>query len=202
MIKRTIFSGMALGGLIGLIIGLSIAEVTGIILGALTSLLAAFFGLRPDKEGETGDKWIIGWFSLGCVLTITGGIMLRTHNFLAPPVGQDIEIYREIGFTNAEIKEVILAREFGLITSDRFTYNEQAAARASKKSTLLMAGEDDLPLCLEITEATSVEDMLDAYNASGGTWSRTAADLKRALPDTSALKTRLLELKTTVCAGE
>ena len=51
--KRDLISGFALGLLVGLLIGLSIAQVTGVILGALTSLLAAFFGLRPDKEGET-----------------------------------------------------------------------------------------------------------------------------------------------------
>jgi len=58
--KRDLISGFALGLLVGLLIGLSIAQVTGIILGALTSLLAAFFGLRPDKEGETGNKVVIG----------------------------------------------------------------------------------------------------------------------------------------------
>ena len=55
--KRDLISGFALGLLVGLLIGLSIAQVTGIILGALTSLLAAFFGLRPDKEGETGNEY-------------------------------------------------------------------------------------------------------------------------------------------------
>lgn len=197
--KKFSFAGTMLGILVGVIIGLSITEVTGIILGSLTSLLATFFGLRPSKEGRTGNKLIIGWFSLGCVLAIFMGIFLRVNNFLAPSFVNKTKEYRDAGFSHEEMKEMLYITEFGLLPTEKYTYNVEAAKAASQNSTLLMAADADLQLCQGIDSDSNLMDIFDAYDASGGKYSRLKASLKTAIKDTITLKKSLLELKGILC---
>lgn len=112
--KKQIFAGAGLGLLVGGIIGLSISETTGIILGALTSLLAAFFGLRSSKDGEEGNQLVIGSFGFACIMGIVFGIFVRTHQYLAPSIKSEMSAYLEAGFDSTEAKEIILISKFGI----------------------------------------------------------------------------------------
>lgn len=136
--RKDIFSGAGLGLLVGVIIGISIAELTGIILGALTSLLAAFFGLRSNSEGEKGNQLVIGSFSFTCVLAIFLGLLIRTHNFLAPSLASQIKEYELASFDSAEIREIILLKEFGIIPEG---YSFSKEARQMNRNSILMADE-------------------------------------------------------------
>jgi len=196
--KRDIFSGIALGLLVGVLIGLSIAQVTGIILGALTSLLAAFFGLRPDKEGETGNKVIIAYFSISCFLAIFGGIFMRTHDLLAPSLEHEIAQYKKANFTDSEIKEILYVKKFGLLTNPNLSFNKDAATLNASKSTLLMADESQLTLCVTIDESSTLQELKEAYYASGGKFQRLYVQMM-ANADTVALKAALVDLKEILC---
>ena len=194
--KKEIYAGLGLGLLIGFIIGLSIAQVTGIILAALTSLLAAFFGLQNNLEGKTGNKVVIGTFSFTCIISIFFGLYIRTHNLLSPSLESNIVTYKNSKlFDQKEIKEIILFKELGLIPSG-FKVKED---KVSPQSSVLMSGTDtSLNLCYSITNTSSLHDIKDAFIKSGPEY----ADLEKKIsliPDSVALRKTLLTLKSCLC---
>lgn len=197
--KKDIFAGVCLGLLVGSIIGLSIAEVTGIILGTLTSLLTAFFGLRPTKEGESGNKVIIGSFSLICLLGILGGMYLRNNNSFAPSLADEIKEYKQAQFTPEEIRNIIMIKRFGLVPQQ---YEFVAEAKSKGDQTVLMADEmGNAFLCSAITPQSPLEDILDAFNNSGVKYAHMATELRNIIHDDEELLATLTYLKNVICAS-
>ena len=194
--KKQIFSGLALGILVGTIIGLSISEVTGIILGALTSLLTAFFGLRPNKEGEQSNYIVIGMFSIACLAGIIGGLILRNNNLLSPTLEQEVAEYRNANFTDAEIKQILLVKKLGLIPEGM---QFEAAAKEKGKNTSLMAGEEVLNLCASDLENASLDEIRKAFDNSGGKYQKIEQQLSLVVNDPQQLRTTLLLISEGIC---
>jgi hypothetical protein len=115
-----VLSGAGLGILIGTCIGLSISEVVGVVLAALTSLLAAYFGLKPPAEQSTpsrGQLIIVTSFSFSCVIAIFLSVYLRANNVLSPSSNEIMEDIRAVGFTETEAKKIFLFRQYGMSAS-------------------------------------------------------------------------------------
>ena len=197
--KRDLISGFALGLLVGLLIGLSIAQVTGIILGALTSLLAAFFGLRPDKEGETGNKVVIGAFSFSCFCALFLGIYMRTHDVLAPSLEKEIATYKAANFSEDEIKELIYFKKFGLVANQKHSFSKEAASANAVKSTLLMAEDVDLPICDVALNELSIQEIEEAFTSSGGAYQRLFQSLSKNSIDDAQLRVILMQIQKLLC---
>lgn len=193
--KREIFAGFSLGLLAGLVIGLSIAETTGLILGSITSILSAFLGIRGNKEGKSGNQIIIGTFALTCVMSILFGIFLRTHNFLSPSMSNQIKTYRSAYFDSTEIKKIIMLKEFGVIPSD-YTFTKES--RNISSNTVLME-DNNLFLCNMITNKSNLEEIVSAYMGSGLIYSEIVETLSKTIRDTTSLKESLLALQNTFC---
>jgi hypothetical protein len=197
MMKKNIFAGLGLGLLIGTIIGLSIAQVTGIILGALTSLLAAFFGLRSNKDGEIGNQIIIGTFSISCLLSIFFGLYIRTHNLLSPSLSSEIKEYKNAYFDTAEIKKIILFKELGLIPDG---YNFSKEKKQTNRQTALMAGNQGvIDLCNAVDDNSTLKDVKEAFDESGGKYSEIEKRLTLAIADSTELRNTLLFFKKLIC---
>lgn len=195
--KKEIYSGISLGLLIGVIIGLSIADVTGIILGSLTSLLAAFFGLRASKDGEIGNKITIGTFSIACVISIFIGLYFRTHNLLTPSLSEEIKELKEASFNDKEIKQIILFKEFGLIPEGS-TFTKEAIQ--TNRNTVLMADERSTLYLCEIVDSTSnLSEIERAFIDTGGEYAEIAHSLKESISDTIALQKVFINLKNILC---
>lgn len=195
--KKDIFAGLSLGFLIGGIIGLSIEHVTGIILGALTSLLAAFFGLKPNKEGVIGNQIIIGTFGITCMISILGGLYIRTNNILSPSIKKDIDIYQQAQFTKDEIKRIILVKKLGLIPNG-FNFNE--AARSLKDDAVLMSEEHQkIYLCNAPKLDSSLNSIQRSFDYSGYEYQELEHLLTQSISDTNTLKKVLMSVKGIIC---
>lgn len=194
--KKEILAGVGLGFLIGTIIGLSIAEVTGIILGALTSVLAAFFGLKPAKEGEKPYHAAIASFGFACLAAIFLGIFIRTHNLLAPSLEAQIEEYVEAGFSEEEARQYVLVQHLGIIPQG-MTFS--ADSRSGSGSSVLMAGDEELILCTAIDTQSSLVDIKQAFSDSGGKYDELQRKLSDVISDPVSLKETLILLKTMIC---
>jgi hypothetical protein len=195
--KKEIFAGLGLGVLIGTIIGLSIAEVTGIILGALTSLLAAFFGLRSEKNGETGNQVRIGTFSFTCLLSIFMGLFIRSHNLLSPSLENEINDYRMAFFDTSEIKKIILFKQFGLIPQE-LSFSKEAA-RLNRNSVLMASETKSLFLCNDIDANSSLDDIRKSFDNTSSKLSELEKTLSNQLRDTVILRNILLSVKNALC---
>lgn len=198
--KKEIFAGIGLGLLIGTIIGLSIAQVTGIILGALTSLLAAFFGLRSSKDGETGNQITIGTFSLTCVFSIFFGLFIRTHNLLTPSLENQINEYKIAHFDTSEIKKIILFKELGLVPAGQ-SYSKDAI-QTNRNSVLMTADQKSLYLCGEVNESSGLAEIKKAFDNSGGNYYEIERQLSSAISDSVKLRNTLLFFKNILCVQE
>jgi hypothetical protein len=184
--KKEIYAGLGLGLLIGTIIGLSITEVTGIVLGALTSLLTAFFGLRTSREGETGNQIVIGTFSF-----------TRTHNSFTPSLENEIKEYKMAFFDTSEIKKIILFKQLGLIPQG-YTFSKDAIQK--NRNSVLMAGEGKaLYLCDAIYDNSTLDEIKKAFDNSGGKYNEIENKLSNVISDSAKLHNTLLFFKNMIC---
>lgn len=196
--KKDIVAGIGLGLLIGTIIGLSIAQTTGIVLGALTALLAAFFGLKPKKENESlGNKTIIGSFSVACTVFIIIGLYVRANRILSPSLEQEVIYYQKAGFSSKEIKKIILIKQLGIIP-DGVQFNLEAKTY-SEASVLMSDNQNSLKLCESIKDDSSLEEIKEAYTYSGIKHQQLEIKLSKAIASDEELKTILLTLKEMLC---
>jgi hypothetical protein len=192
--KKEIFAGFSMGALIGVIIGLSIAQVTGIVLGAFTSLLAAFFGLKEDGRSEPGNRMIIGTFCISCLLSIFLGLYVRTHDLLSPSIPSEVDAYAKTGlFNRQEMKQIILYKELGIVSKDVKVDNK----KNSYQSSVLMSGSDGtLHLC--IPPGSSLDDVKNAFIQSGPSFSEIANKIL-LIPDTLQQHRTFLLIRDCLC---
>jgi hypothetical protein len=86
-------AGLTMGGLIGLILGMSVSPVAATVVGGLVALLASFFGLLPspvksEKLASLTRERLAAPRLIGFGIAATGallcGLYLRTHGVLSP----------------------------------------------------------------------------------------------------------------------
>ncbi len=192
--KKEIFAGLGLGLLIGVIIGLSIAQVTGIILGALTSLLAAFFGLKDSGTATAGNRVIIGTFSISCLCSIFLGLYVRTHDLLSPSVKNEYDTYTGLKlFNKQEVKQILLFRTLGLVPKD---YKAGAEKTAHQNSVLMSSDDAALRLCDSST--FSLLDLKNAFVQAGPAYAELANKVL-LIPDTLDQYKTFLLIKDCLC---
>ena len=95
-----IVAGAGLGLLAGLLLGLSVSQVVGGFVAALSAVLAGFFGLSaaPALDPSTNRAWRIGAFGLACAAGIIAGLAIRSGAMLAPTVEQDVRHWQQAGY--------------------------------------------------------------------------------------------------------
>jgi hypothetical protein len=103
------FAGAGLGLLAGLLLGLSVSQVVGGFVAALSALLAGFLGLTaapgPDRA------WRIGAFGLACAAGVLIGLAIRSGALLAPSVDEDVREWQRAGYpTEQALAYVAFAR--------------------------------------------------------------------------------------------
>ena len=98
--KTSIFSGIGIGLMVGLLLGLAAdsgpqaKSVVSIFIGAVGVVLAALLGLN-DKYFSTAKGLRIGSFGLAVCLSALGGIYIRDHGLLSPPLKERVEQVRK-----------------------------------------------------------------------------------------------------------
>jgi hypothetical protein len=191
--KTTIFAGISMGILVGTIIGLSVAEVTGIILGALVSVLTTFFGLK-EKEENKGNHMVIGSFALTCVFFIILGIRLRTTNFLSNSLQEEAKKYESVGFKEEEIKQIILIKDFGIIPMG-YSFNKEA--KIWSESGVLMAGKNT-KIC-DINENLTLPELQETFKFAGLKYENVQRKLATLNLDSTKHKELLLQIALLTC---
>jgi hypothetical protein len=151
-----ILSGFALGALIGIVVGLSVSHVVGLILGALTSLLAAFFGLtvssgQPDQGVLRGNSSVIFSFSISCVICILAGIYIRTHNYLGQSIGEQKNTLVAMGVPENQIPGILLKLRYDISIPGSPSPQSSADEGDANKSALYSTPVKDMELTKDYT---------------------------------------------------
>lgn len=151
-----IFSGLGMGLLVGTIVGLSVSPVVSIILGSLTSLLAAFLGLQG--EGSATEESLlsklrlngvrIGSFAFACVAGILFGLFLRASNLFSEPIEVEVAKWTKAGYSATEARQFVAWKKLGIQPKDAQVQitDVQKAQSGSLFGTLA-----DLDLCNKIS---------------------------------------------------
>ncbi|WP_282130041.1 hypothetical protein [Roseobacter litoralis] len=110
-------SGLALGLLVGGIVGLSVSQLAGEFLAGLIALLAAFFGLggKLPLQSSVPNVRLLA-FCIGFVIGLPSGIVTRTHAWLAPSFKQTVESYTLSSGDQARAIELAIFEKTGLRT--------------------------------------------------------------------------------------
>ena len=138
-----IVAGAGLGLLVGMLLGLSVTQVVGGVVAALSAILAGFFGL----SGLAGPvrSWRIGAFGFGCVLGVVAGLAIRSGTLLAPSVASDVQKWQQAGFPPEEARAYVLYERLG-VKPGGATIGERPAPNAA--SNVLFA--DKSGVCAQL----------------------------------------------------
>lgn len=107
-----VVAGSGLGLLVGILLGLSVTQLVGGVVGALSAVLAGFFGL--SGMAGAGRAWRIGAFGFGCVCGVLGGLAVRSGSLLAPTIAADVARWQQAGFPPAEARAYVLYERLGV----------------------------------------------------------------------------------------
>jgi hypothetical protein len=158
-IKRaTILSGIGMGLLLGIIMGLSVSETVQTIFGVLTTILGAFLGF--DKRSYAGMEASeyekeqhntlftalrAGWFGIAVVVGILSGIGIRTQEVFEIPVSKKVKQLTDAGFEPEYARKLIAYWKFSINPN---TGKLGATTEVQRKGqAALFSAEDRATLC-------------------------------------------------------
>ena len=154
----TILSGIGMGLLLGIIIGLSTTEVVKVIMGILTALLGAFLGF--DKRSFTGmeaDEYLkekhnslftalrAGWFGLTVVAGILSGMWIRTNEIFTPSVKWSVDQWTDAGYDSLYARKLVTYQRFAIDPNTGELRPETELNKSARSS--LFSSEQAQELC-------------------------------------------------------
>jgi hypothetical protein len=200
-------AGASIGMLLGLIMGLSASPVVMTVLGALAAGLLGLLGITTrhgksaNGEAPTAGGLRIFGFGLFCAGFLVIGILLRTHNALAPSLAaQEQELSASGSLSKSEIHQILLLKAFGLAQG---TDKKESAALApvpgknvaATSASVLFAGQSDVCQVLRRDQYNSLASYLGSLRDHGGEFSNLADAISRApTSDQEAIATALSKL--------
>lgn len=203
-----LIAGVALGALTGLLIGLSSSAVVGSVIGALTALLAGFFGLRElkseDREQRPGYLYRIMAFAFACLLLVTGGLYLRTHDSLSPTPKEQVDELKLAGFSKDQALQITAWQRYG-VTFSKASGDITVTAKDSPSplSTILFSIDSTtLSKCADLhgENHADAENRRRAFDTAGGIWRDVAVWTEGATFDPARTATKLEQTWILLCA--
>ena len=114
-----VLAGVALGTLLGLLVGLTNSPVVAIVVGALASGLLVLLGLGATKgEDAAATRANAGrlcGFGFAAAAALLVGMGIRTHETLTPAPDLQVKRLTDSGFTNDEAHAWVAYKNAGLL---------------------------------------------------------------------------------------
>lgn len=150
-----VFSGIGMGLVVGIMLGMSVSPVVAATLGTLASLLGAFLGLQG--EGATGESILgkikingvrIGSFGFACIGGIMLGLFFRSSEMFSASIADEVAKWTKAGYSATEARQFVAWKKLGIQPKDTQVQigDVQKAASSSLFGTLA-----DLDLCNKIS---------------------------------------------------
>lgn len=162
-------SGLFLGLLVGGLVGISVSGLTGDVLAGLLALLAAFFGLGGKLPGSGSvTKVRLIAFSIGVLVGVSAGILVRSHAWLAPPLNTVIQTYEDAGLPGQLAQELAVFDQTGLRTGSLAAAPEPESAK--RGGFAFNAATSAQCSALSDTALATTALRLDAMAKAGAPW--------------------------------
>ena len=169
--RMDLIAGVALGALVGTLVGLSSVPVVGAVVTALVALLVAFFGLQgsagPLKANASAAR--VAGFGGGMLLFVVLGVLARAGGWLQPGIETRVLHYEAAGYAAPLARDIALYEHTGLLTGT--LKDNKPEATPPRGAGLLFSDEAD-PNCAVLSASMfqSPEARLQAMQQSGGAW--------------------------------
>ncbi|MCG7550378.1 hypothetical protein [Pseudoalteromonas sp. Of7M-16] len=213
-LKVAVFGGAGIGLLFGVVMGTSVTPTVTILLGALTTILAAILGLN-DRHFNDAKAARIGAFGIACVIGAYLGIYVRSHNLLAPSLVELKAQYVAAGYTEQQALQLLTLKEFGMQLDNayvddempiksEFRFSDQAVNISNQHSSLLFSSSIVVNGCDELSYtdgSLELDEIVNNFELTGGVW----ATLSEAIVsefEGSEQKKMLLVIRDSVCAHQ
>jgi len=187
-----VFSAAGIGLLVGIIVGMSVSPVVSIILGGLTSLLAALLGLQDSGSATDAleksflrlqiNSIRIGSFGFACVFGIFLGLFIRTHEVFSMPVEKQISNWTRAGYSDVEARQLVVYQKLGIKPENR---DVMTAETQKGQSSSLFSSLSEIDLCSQIAMSrfdNDIEKTLKAYRRQDNAKLTALADQIEGLP--------------------
>jgi hypothetical protein len=197
-----------------MVVGLSTSPVVGIVVGALTSLLAVFLGLQGGEDSKIAslakvqlNGVRIGCFGLAAVLGVLLGLYVRINNPLADAPEHQLARWMRAFPDNPVLARQMMISERSGLNATNLKFDSEAAgvavtlaSGAGARSASLFSNAGARDLCRELAPERFANDPANILNAFGDIESLAAvANQVRALP-TDHRFGALLAAHATLCA--
>jgi hypothetical protein len=165
---QEIFAGLGLGLAVGLLVGMSNAPVTSLVVSSLVALIATFFGL--SAQTVDGARVLrIAAFGIACPIAIVFGLAARAHAWFAPTIQQQTLAWTNAGFSPAEARSMVAFHELGFVPAGQKTVDPPKSVNGLFSSTLEQCST------LVASRFTSIDKRIESMQLAGGDW-KTFAD--------------------------
>ena len=162
-----ILSGLSLGALTGLLLGLSASPVVGSVLGSLIAGIMVFLSLSDtDAQAPRMDRSKLSRltsFSLSTIVVLLIGIGARSGEWLGrSEIQRKYDDLLQIGFDESKARELV---------AESLTSSDSELERA--RSPVLWSSKGSRSGCADLDPAvyTDDESILQAYASAGLPWS-------------------------------
>jgi hypothetical protein len=190
--SREAFAGIALGILVGGLVGLSTSPVAANFLGAMTALLVAFFGLRGSNAGAEDDSGNattsaagsirIAAFSLACLIAIVLSVAARTHDLFSPSAQAQVQQWTSAGYSAQEARQLAAYKMIGILPAR----STAATAAPNASSSVLFGSAADECRQLDPSSFANIHEMTNALHLASGRWQQLGGALDQ-LPEANRL---------------
>ena len=111
LLPADVAAGGGMGLLVGVLLGLSVAQAVGGVIAALSALIGGFLGLTG---GGNAHSWRTGAFGLTCVIGVLLGLFVRSGAVLAPSIEQDVAQWQRAGFSKEQALSYVAFARLGI----------------------------------------------------------------------------------------
>ncbi|WP_155730449.1 hypothetical protein [Pseudoalteromonas luteoviolacea] len=222
-LKIALFGGAGIGLLFGVVMGTTVTPTVTLLLGALTTILAAILGLN-DRHFNDAKAVRIGSFGIACVLGAYLGVYVRTHNLLAPSLTDLKGQYMAVGYTKQQALQLLTLKEFGLNLSQvsstshplqtdsdslpayemPLVHDAQVTRMNNQHSSLLFSAAVEVSGCDELLytdETLALDEVLNNFELTGGLWAQIAENVS-SLYEANEQKYVLLATRDALCMSK
>jgi len=184
-------AGAGIGMLVGIATSFSSAPVTAVVVGAISAGLLVLLGFQKgDASAENaaptdaGAVARVAAFGIACSVALVAGLVVRTHDLLAPTPAQTQQKWKDAGFTDEQARQIALYEKSGLTlnkgTGKEGDFAANRSTSAGTESTLLFATRSGSPCpYFDKNNYATTGDMLQAMELQGGALQKFAVSTEK-----------------------
>jgi len=175
--RPQLLAGTALGLLLGLLVGLSSSPVVATVVGTLTGGMLVFLGFVSNSTPDSNTKssfeaagWRLTGFGLACTVALLFGLLVRAHNFLTPPIKQQVSELTDAGFTPDEAHAWVAYKNIGVLMRAQPNIpadKDKRAAGTASSYLFATPGTDSCELFNPEKYSNQTEHLNALHNAGG-----------------------------------